>query len=123
MSIQSGKLWGVGIGPGDPELVTVKAARVIGEADVVAFHSAQHGRSISRGVASRYMREDQIEVHLVYPVTTGTTDHPGGYQGAIDEFYEQPNALPNILFRAVRLRCWQKVTRSSTARTCTCTSG
>ncbi|MGB7383317.1 MAG: precorrin-3B C(17)-methyltransferase [Rhodococcus sp. (in: high G+C Gram-positive bacteria)] len=89
MSIQSGKLWGVGIGPGDPELVTVKAARVIGEADVVAFHSAQHGRSISRGVASRYMREDQIEVHLVYPVTTGTTDHPGGYQGAIDEFYEQ----------------------------------
>ncbi len=87
MSVTAGKLWGVGIGPGDPELVTVKAARVIGEADVVAFHSAQHGRSISRGVAARYMREDQIEELLVYPVTTGTTDHPGGYQGAIDDFY------------------------------------
>ncbi len=37
----NGKLWGVGIGPGDPELMTVKAARVIGEADVVAFHSAR----------------------------------------------------------------------------------
>ncbi|WP_156519482.1 SAM-dependent methyltransferase, partial [Rhodococcus sp. EPR-134] len=35
--MSAGKLWGVGIGPGDPELVTVKAARVIGEADVVAF--------------------------------------------------------------------------------------
>ncbi|MGB6069554.1 MAG: SAM-dependent methyltransferase, partial [Rhodococcus sp. (in: high G+C Gram-positive bacteria)] len=45
-----GKLWGVGVGPGDPELLTVKAARVIAEADVVAFHSAQHGRSISRGL-------------------------------------------------------------------------
>ncbi|WP_072801804.1 precorrin-3B C(17)-methyltransferase [Rhodococcoides yunnanense] len=88
MSSEAGKLWGVGLGPGDPELVTVKAARVIGEADVVAFHSARHGRSISRGVAARYMREDQIEEHLVYPVTTETTDHPGGYQGAIDEFYE-----------------------------------
>ncbi|MCZ4079830.1 precorrin-3B C(17)-methyltransferase [Rhodococcus sp. H36-A4] len=89
MSVIPGKLWGVGIGPGDPELVTVKAARVIGEADVVAFHSAKHGKSISRGVAAGYMREGQIEEHLVYPVTTETTDHPGGYQGAIDEFYTQ----------------------------------
>ncbi|ORI21039.1 ATP-binding protein [Rhodococcus erythropolis] len=86
--MSAGKLWGVGIGPGDPELVTVKAARVIGEADVVAFHSARHGKSISRGVAAPHMREGQIEEHLVYPVTTETVDHPGGYQGAMDEFYE-----------------------------------
>ncbi|MFG1796782.1 precorrin-2 C(20)-methyltransferase [Nocardia sp. NPDC049149] len=84
-----GKLWGVGLGPGDPELVTVKAARVIAAADVIAFHSARHGRSISRSIAAPYMRPDQREEHLVYPVTTETTDHPGGYQGAIDEFYEQ----------------------------------
>ncbi|MFI9408842.1 precorrin-3B C(17)-methyltransferase [Nocardia gamkensis] len=83
-----GKLWGVGLGPGDPELVTVKAANVIGAADVVAFHSARHGRSISRRIAAPYMRPGQLEEHLVYPVTTETTDHPGGYQGAIDEFYE-----------------------------------
>lgn len=85
----AGKLWGIGLGPGDPELVTVKAARVIGEADVIAFHSARHGRSISRSIAAPYMRPGQLEEHLVYPVTTETTDHPGGYQGAIDEFYEQ----------------------------------
>ncbi|MFB8279352.1 precorrin-3B C(17)-methyltransferase [Nocardia colli] len=84
-----GKLWGVGLGPGDPELVTVKAARIIGQADVIAFHSARHGRSISKGIAAPYMRAGQLEEHLVYPVTTETTDHPGGYQGAIDEFYEQ----------------------------------
>ncbi|MEV6320032.1 precorrin-3B C(17)-methyltransferase [Nocardia sp. NPDC051787] len=85
----AGKLWGVGLGPGDPELVTVKAAKVIGTADVIAFHSARHGRSISRRTAAPYMRQGQLEEHLVYPVTTETTDHPGGYQGAIDEFYEQ----------------------------------
>lgn len=88
----SGKLWGVGVGPGDPELLTVKAARVIGEADVVAFHSARHGRSISRALAAGYMRDGQIEEHLVYPVTTEATAHPGGYQGAIDEFYESAAA-------------------------------
>ncbi|MFI7002154.1 precorrin-3B C(17)-methyltransferase [Nocardia sp. NPDC050175] len=69
--------------------MTVKAARVIAEADVIAFHSARHGRSISKGIAAPYMRAGQLEEHLVYPVTTETTDHPGGYQGAIDEFYEQ----------------------------------
>ena len=84
-----GTLWGVGLGPGDPELVTVKAARLIGEADVVAYHSARHGRSIARGIAAPYLRPGQIEEHLVYPVTTGTTDHPGGYAGAMEDFYRE----------------------------------
>ncbi|MBM7807159.1 precorrin-2 C20-methyltransferase/precorrin-3B C17-methyltransferase [Geodermatophilus bullaregiensis] len=84
----TGRLYGVGLGPGDPELVTVKAARLIGAADVVAFHAARHGRSVARALAEPYLRAGQVEELLVYPVTTETTDHPGGYQGAIDEFYE-----------------------------------
>ena len=83
----TGTLYGVGLGPGDPELVTVKAARVIAEADVVAYHSARHGRSIARRIAEPYLRPGQIEEHLIYPVTTETTDHPGGYDGAMQEFY------------------------------------
>lgn len=84
-----GRLYGVGLGPGDPELVTVKAARLIEKADVIAYHAARHGRSNARAIAAGYLRDGQIEEALIYPVTTGTTDHPGGYQGAIDEFYEQ----------------------------------
>lgn len=84
-----GTLWGVGLGPGDPELVTVKAARVIGAADVVAYHSARHGKSIARSIAEPYLRSGQIEEHLVYPVTTETTDHPGGYAGALEDFYRE----------------------------------
>ncbi|MGW0588769.1 precorrin-2 C(20)-methyltransferase [Streptosporangium sp. NPDC002607] len=82
-----GCLYGVGLGPGDPELVTVKAARLLGAADVIAYHSARHGRSIARSVALPYLRGDQVEEALIYPVTTETTDHPGGYQGALDDFY------------------------------------
>ena len=85
----SGTLFGVGLGPGDPELVTVKAARIIGAADVVAYHSARHGRSIARRIAAPYLRPGQIEEHLVYPVTTETTDHPGGYAGAMEDFYRE----------------------------------
>ncbi|MFC4072502.1 precorrin-2 C(20)-methyltransferase [Actinoplanes subglobosus] len=87
VTARTGRLFGVGLGPGDPELVTVKAARLIGAADVVAYHAARHGRSNARAIAAGYLREGQIEEALIYPVTTETTDHPGGYQGAIDEFY------------------------------------
>ncbi|MHA6795073.1 precorrin-2 C(20)-methyltransferase [Pseudonocardia bannensis] len=85
----TGTLYGVGLGPGDPELTTIKAARLIGAADVIAYHSARHGRSIARRIAEPHLRGDQIEEALVYPVTTETTYHPGGYQGAIDEFYAE----------------------------------
>ncbi|MER6000235.1 precorrin-3B C(17)-methyltransferase [Nonomuraea angiospora] len=83
----TGRLYGVGLGPGDPELVTVKTVRLIGEADVIAYHAARHGRSIARSIALPYMKEGQIEELLLYPLTTETTDHPGGYQGALDDFY------------------------------------
>ncbi|MCH9702059.1 MAG: precorrin-2 C(20)-methyltransferase [Actinomycetia bacterium] len=87
MSERIGTLWGVGLGPGDPELVTVKAARVISSADVVVYHSARHGRSIARSIAEPYLRGGQIEEHLIYPVTTETSAHPGGYPGAMEDFY------------------------------------
>ncbi|MEA2197329.1 MAG: precorrin-2 C20-methyltransferase / precorrin-3B C17-methyltransferase [Solirubrobacteraceae bacterium] len=83
-----GRLFGVGVGPGDPELVTVKAARVIAGADVVAYLAARHGRSVARRIAAPYLRESQVELALTYPVTTERSDHPGGYEGALREFYD-----------------------------------
>ncbi|GAA3884073.1 precorrin-2 C(20)-methyltransferase [Saccharothrix violaceirubra] len=82
----TGRLYGVGVGPGDPELVTVKAARLIRDADVVVYHSARHGRSVARGIAEPYLREGQVEEQLVYPVTTEDSDD---YQGEMDAFYAE----------------------------------
>ena len=87
--MSAGRLLGVGVGPGDPELVTVRAARCIAAADVVAYHCAAHGSSIARAAAAPYLRDGQIEEVLRYPVTTGDTDHPGGYAGAMADFYDQ----------------------------------
>ncbi|MEU8916481.1 precorrin-2 C(20)-methyltransferase [Streptomyces nigrescens] len=84
----TGRLYGVGLGPGDPSLMTVRAVQIIAGADVIAYHSARHGRSIARSIAAEHLRADHIEEALIYPVTTESTDHPGGYRGALDEFYE-----------------------------------
>ena len=77
----------VGVGPGDPELITLKAARLIGEADVVAFHAGVKKSSHARRIAGDLVRPGTVEEELRYPVTTGTTDHPGGYAGAMADFY------------------------------------
>ena len=98
----TGRLFGVGVGPGDPELVTVKAVRLIEAAAVIAYPVASHGRSVARGVAAPYLRPDHVEVAMVYPVTTGTTDHPGGYEGAIADFYDRSAATLAAHLRAGR---------------------
>jgi precorrin-2 C20-methyltransferase/precorrin-3B C17-methyltransferase len=89
MSPRPGQITGVGVGPGDPELVTVRAARLISAADVIAYHCAAHGRSIARAAAVPYLRAGQTEEVLRYPVTTQTSEHPGGYEGAMAEFYTE----------------------------------
>jgi precorrin-2 C20-methyltransferase/precorrin-3B C17-methyltransferase len=76
------------LGPGDPELVTVKAARLLGTAEVVAYHAARHGNSVAMSIARDYLSGNQVEEPLHYPVTVETTEHPGGYRGALEEFYD-----------------------------------
>jgi precorrin-2 C20-methyltransferase/precorrin-3B C17-methyltransferase len=82
----------VGIGPGDPELITRKAERLIGAAPVIAFHAGVRKESHARRIAAELIPADAIEEELRYPVTTGTTDHPGGYVGALAAFYDECEA-------------------------------
>jgi precorrin-2 C20-methyltransferase/precorrin-3B C17-methyltransferase len=85
----TGRLYGVGVGPGDPELITLKAAKLIQNADVIAYHSGTAGRSIARSIADSLISDTATEELLIYPVTTGSTDHPLGYYGAVDDFYDE----------------------------------
>jgi precorrin-2 C20-methyltransferase/precorrin-3B C17-methyltransferase len=84
-----GKLFGVGLGPGDPELITLKALRIIKQAQVIAYPTAKHGQSNARCIVNSELTREQIEMPMIYPITTESTDHPGGYETIIAQFYDQ----------------------------------
>lgn len=98
----TGRLYGVGLGPGDPELITLKAARLIADADVIAFHAGVGKQSNARRIAAGIIPDGVVEEELRYPVTTGETAHPGGYAGAMAEFYEESAARLAVHLEAGR---------------------
>ena len=63
-----GKLYGVGVGPGDPELVTVKAAKLISSAQAIAYLSANGGVSLARSIAESYFSGTAPEISIDMPM-------------------------------------------------------
>jgi precorrin-2/cobalt-factor-2 C20-methyltransferase len=83
----AGRLYGVGLGPGDPELLTVKAARLIGACPVVAYFAKAGRRGHARTIADRYIPAGAAELPLYYPMTTELPfDHPE-YLATLSRFY------------------------------------
>jgi precorrin-2/cobalt-factor-2 C20-methyltransferase len=64
----SGILYGIGVGPGDPELMTLKAHRLLGECNVVAYPAPDDGASFARAIAAPYLRSDQVEIPIIIPM-------------------------------------------------------
>jgi precorrin-2/cobalt-factor-2 C20-methyltransferase len=85
----TGALFGVGTGPGDPELLTLKAVRAISEADVVAYFAKRGNASNARAIVADHLRPGQIEEALDYPVTTEIHRHDEAYRSQISAFYEE----------------------------------
>lgn len=83
-----GKLIGVGTGPGDPELLTIKAARAIQGADVIAYFAKQGNSSNARAIVADLITT-QIEEPLGYPVTTEIDRRHDDYKSATSGFYAE----------------------------------
>lgn len=87
-TVLAGTLHGVGVGPGDPELMTLRAAKLISEARVIAYFAKRGARGHARTIASRWIDPACEEIPLHYPMTTETHWGDGAYVDALHGFYE-----------------------------------
>jgi precorrin-2/cobalt-factor-2 C20-methyltransferase len=84
----SGRLIGIGVGPGDPELVTLKAMRALREADLVVHFAKNGSASHARTIAACHLKAGVAELPLHYPLTSEVPRHGSVYRDALREFYD-----------------------------------
>jgi len=71
MPAESGRLYGLGVGPGDPELLTLKALRLLRAVPVVAYPAPEHGSSFARSIVAAWIGGHQREIAIRFPMRPG----------------------------------------------------
>ena len=66
-----GKLYGIGTGPGDPELVTRKAWRLIQQAGIIAYLAPDDGPGFARSIVAEAIGHEVCEIIMRVPMRTG----------------------------------------------------
>ena len=64
----SGTLYGLGIGPGDPELITLKALRILQAVPVIAYPAPETGQSLARRIVAPHIPEGRTEIAIRMPL-------------------------------------------------------
>ena len=64
----NGTLYGLGVGPGDPELITLKALRLLRSVPVVAYPAPEHGDSLARSIVAEHLPGGQTEIAIRMPM-------------------------------------------------------
>ena len=81
----TGKLYGVGTGPGDPQLVTRRAWSLVESAQVIAYPAPDSGESFARSIVAEAISPDAVEIPMVVPMRTGRAPAQSIYdKGAAD---------------------------------------
>ena len=86
---KKGTFHGVGLGPGDPDLVTVKAVSIIEKAGLLAYFAKKGRRGNARTIVDKWVKPGQPELPLHYPMTTETHFGEEVYIEALRSFYEE----------------------------------
>ncbi|NQV84152.1 MAG: precorrin-2 C(20)-methyltransferase [Rhodospirillales bacterium] len=96
MTNAHGTLYGLGIGPGDPELMTLKAHRILQSVPVVAYPAPEDGDSLARAIAAPHLAGGQTEIVIRTPMTPGNFPANDVYDRYAAEISEHLNAGRNV---------------------------
>ena len=92
----SGILTGVGVGPGDPQLMTLRAAETVWNADCVAWMATRPGRSRARDTASPWIRGNARTMEFLLPMNPDPEPAEGAYDAAAARIGEELRVGGNV---------------------------
>ena len=84
-----GKIYGVGVGPGAVDLLSVRAEKLVREAKYIAFFRKAGRAGHARQIASTLLSKDVIELAMEYPITTEIPLSDQRYSEVLSEFYKK----------------------------------
>lgn len=84
-----GKIYGVGLGPGDPDLMSVRADRLVRGAKNVAYFRKAGRKGQARQIVEGMLAENAVEIPMEYPVTTEIPVEDPRYNEALSKFYSE----------------------------------
>ncbi len=84
--MKNGVLYGVGVGPGDPELLTLKAAHLIGDCDLLAIPHREPAKCFAYGIACSAVPEakDKPLLAIDMPMTHDQTAREAAYEAGAE---------------------------------------
>ena len=95
-----GTLYGVSVGPGDPELLTLKAVRVLRAADVVAVPNIGHGRQTAYGIIEEHIQGKPL-IDCSTPMLRDRTKVIEAYRGVAAEIAAALDAGKNVAYATI----------------------
>ena len=98
----AGTLYGIGVGPGDISYLTLRAAALVRDVDVIAFFAKRGLQGNARGIVDPLMGPGRHELRLEYPVTNEIPPEDPSYQEQIGRFYEESAEALSALLRRGR---------------------
>ncbi|WP_281981619.1 precorrin-2 C(20)-methyltransferase [Thalassorhabdomicrobium marinisediminis] len=81
----AGTLYGVGLGPGAPDLITLRAARLIERAEVIAYPALAGGESFARAIAAELIPDGVREIVMDVPMTVARAPAQAAYDAGAAE--------------------------------------
>lgn len=92
-----GKLYGISVGPGDPELLTLKAVRLIRESDVIAVPNIGHGRQTALSIAEEHIQGKPL-LECPTPMTRDAEVRKAAYADNAKKICEHLAAGRNVAY-------------------------
>lgn len=97
--MKTGKIYGVGLGPGDPDLLTMKSFKIIRNSKYISFFKKKGNESRALNIVENIISNDAVKIALEYPITTEIDSTNKNYKLVLKKFYEESVSKLNFILK------------------------